>query len=106
VIGGGALVGALPAFAVCASTDIHTKRWNWHVEHGYAITVGEIENLCADPIGVQMQIIFRDKAGNAVDSEEFWPNGTQNIPAGASRVFKWINEYNSKANTADLIESG
>jgi hypothetical protein len=101
----GAVIGcsiASSASAACSTSDVRVKSWNWHVEHGYAIYVGEIVNGCAEATGVQLQIVSRSASGEAVDSEQFWPASTNNIPAGGSYVFKWTAEANRQAKNATL----
>ena len=61
----GAIVMASPLTAACSTSDIHIKNWKWHVEHHYALTVGELTNGCSEPTGVQLQLIFRDGARDA-----------------------------------------
>ncbi len=97
-----AIVMASPVTAACSTSDIHIKNWKWHVEHHYAITVGELTNGCSEPTGVQLQLVFRDGSGDAVDSDEFWPASTNNIAPGASFVFKWVNEWNPTAKSATV----
>ncbi|QLG94784.1 hypothetical protein HZF02_23830 [Pseudomonas yamanorum] len=41
-----------------------------------------LENKCAEPVGVQVQIVGYDKAGTAVATNEFWPASVRNIPPG------------------------
>lgn len=45
---------------------------------------GELKNAGTGALGVQLQAVARDGAGRIVDSKEFWPASTSNIPAGAS----------------------
>ncbi|MFZ1964389.1 MAG: hypothetical protein WAU78_13150 [Roseiarcus sp.] len=42
---------ASAASAACSTGDVRVKSWNWHVDHGYAIYVGEIVNGCAEASG-------------------------------------------------------
>lgn len=93
---------ASAASAACSTSDVRVKSWNWHVEHGYAIYVGEIINGCTEATGVQLQIVSRDASGEAVDFEQFWPASTNNIPAAGSYVFKWTAEANHQAKSATL----
>ncbi|MGD1038112.1 MAG: hypothetical protein ABR878_13225 [Roseiarcus sp.] len=91
-----------PVAAACATSDIHIKNWNWRVEHRYAVTVRELTNGCSEPTGVQLQLVFRDGSGNAIDADEFWPASSNNIAPGASFVFKWVNEWNPTAKSATV----
>lgn len=48
--------------------------------------VATIFNGCPYPVGVQLQVVLEDGAGNALVSKDFWPASTRNLPQGESVV--------------------
>jgi hypothetical protein len=76
------------AHAACAVTDIEIKDWSWSRDAGWFSVVGELVNNCAEPVGAQVQITFRDEAGKVVNIDESWPAGSRNIPARGTYAFK------------------
>jgi hypothetical protein len=76
-------VGNASSYAACQKSQITIKQADWV---GSKI-VGEITNNCSEPVGVQLQVVFRDAAGKVIATEEFWPASTRNIDASASYAF-------------------
>jgi ABC-type glycerol-3-phosphate transport system substrate-binding protein len=97
-----AVVLTTSAASACSTGDIKIKNWNWHLDGDYAIYVGELVNECADETGVQLQVVFRDSSGVAVDADEFWPASTRNIGAGASYVFKSMMRWNPASKRGEI----
>ena len=48
--------------------------------------VTTIFNGCPYPVGVEIQVVLEDSAGNALVAKEFWPASTRNLPQGESVV--------------------
>lgn len=48
--------------------------------------VTTIFNGCPYPVGVQIQVVLEDAAGNALAVKDFWPASTRNLPQGESVV--------------------
>lgn len=44
--------------------------------------IGEIRNKASVPLAPQLQAIARNKAGEVVDTTDWWPASTGNIAAG------------------------
>ena len=77
--------------AGCSLQDIEVRQSNWHMERDNDIrVVGEIYNGCADAIGVELQAVFRDKAGQVMIVDEFWPARRRNIAAKDTYAFETI----------------
>jgi len=75
----------------CSISDIMVKQASWvrlGSQQQFLNVVGEIYNGCADAIGVHVQAVFRDNAGQVVTETEFWPASTRNIPAHTSFAFE------------------
>jgi hypothetical protein len=77
------------AGAACSLSDIKISSMNAKFinkcsssECFYMHGVAVLENSCAEPIGVQVQIIAYDKSGSPVATSEAWPASTRNIPPG------------------------
>ena len=63
----------------CEITDIQVKSAQWRAEGSYVHVVGELVNGCPEPVGIQIQITFRDAAGTVVNTDA----STRNIPPGS-----------------------
>ena len=85
----------------CSVGDIKIKQWSWHIDSGYSIVVGEVTNTCAEPTGVQLQVIYRDASGGVVDVDEGWPASTNNIPPG-DYAFKMMSRAIAQVKAADI----
>jgi len=67
-------------------SDFEIIEWHWkHSRIGGIEIIGELKNNSNIAGGVRLQAIARNKDGKLVDSWEFWPASTKNIPTGA----KW-----------------
>lgn len=91
------------ASAACQTSDADVKVVRWYDEQNlkmYFFVVGELVNNCAEPVGIQVRFIGRDKAGNLVDTKETWPASIQNIPARSRQPFKLsVFSYNKDIKT-------
>jgi|SRR6185312_6161219 len=47
----------------------------------------ETHNACAESIGVELHLVLRDRNDTVVRTEDLWPAGTNNIPAGTTYAF-------------------
>lgn len=80
---------------ICTPDKIEIRQATWHP---YLSTtgiqvVGEIFNGCADDVGVQIKIVFRDSAGHAVAvDDDIWPASTRNIRPHDTYPFSRILE--------------
>lgn len=86
---------ALMVFASCSNaacslsdikvTSIKTKFVSKCSDEDCTVLQGAamLQNSCAEPVGVQLQIIGFDQDGAAVSVEEFWPASVRNIPQGS-----------------------
>lgn len=84
----GALLGGPAAHAACAVSDIEIKEWSWSREAGWFSVVGALVNNCAEPVAPQIQVTFRDAAGQVVNIDESWPAGKRNIPPKGTYAFR------------------
>lgn len=59
---------------------------HWRAEQGVIGTViyGEVRNDNAVPAGVRLQVIALDGSGQVVESFDYWPAGSRNIPPGGT----------------------
>ena len=89
------IMTAVPAFGgECPATKITIKGFRGRVVDRctrtpcpkYKLT-GEIINNCSIPVGVQIQIVGRDKDGMVVSVIEAWPASINNIAPGSSYPF-------------------
>ncbi len=83
--------------------DFKIVDWNWSTDkYGYIRVNGEVRNVSRVAAGVELQLIFRNKSGQVVHSEEFWPASIKNIPAGGTWPVKYISMDVSGAETASM----
>jgi hypothetical protein len=82
------VLGAAHAQAACTVADIEVKEWKWSRDAGWFSIEGALVNNCAEPVAPQIQVTFRDEAGQVVNIDESWPVGNRNIPAKGTYVFK------------------
>ncbi|MGQ2994252.1 hypothetical protein [Variovorax sp.] len=62
------------------------------------ILTGSVSNGNPSDCGVQLRATSYDEKGYVVDTANFWPASTRNIPAGASEPFKYfLNAGDSKS---------
>ena len=84
--------------AACSLQDIEVRQANWHREmESYIRIVGELYNGCSDAVGVELQAVFRDKAGQVVTVMEFWPASTRNIAAKETYAFSFLQSNEQPA---------
>jgi hypothetical protein len=76
------------AHAACASADIEIKQWTWNRDAGWFQVTGELVNRCAEAVGAQLQVTFRDADGRVVNIDESWPGGSRNIPSQGTSAFR------------------
>jgi hypothetical protein len=50
--------------------------------------IGSILNKCDSSVGVQIKVIFYDKARNILRVEDMWPASVNNIPAHSDYPFQ------------------
>jgi Superinfection immunity protein len=75
----------------CALSDFSLEQTNWHRESAeFVRIVGELVSNCSEPAGVQLQVVFRDKDGKVVTTEEFWPASTRNIVPHSDYPFSML----------------
>lgn len=80
-------LGYMPSLqAACSISDVVIKTARARVEmtgkRTYVKGVAVLTNLCADAIGIQVQMTAYDKAGEPVDTHQFWPASISNISPG------------------------
>jgi hypothetical protein len=93
--------------AACSLQDIEIRQANWRREfESYIRIVGELYNGCSDAVGVELQAVFRDKAGQVVVVEEFWPANTRNIAAKDIYAFSHVarNDQPIEAMSIKIID--
>lgn len=87
----------------CGLSDFSLKQANWHRESfEFVRIVGELVSNCSEPSGVQLQVVFRDRDGKVVTTDEFWPASTRNIAAHASYPFSMITAVGAQAVTLNV----
>ncbi len=88
----------------CAPSDFALKQADWRRAKSpeYVRIVGELVSNCAEPAGVQLQAVFRDKAGKVVITNEFWPASTRNIAAHAAYQFSTLLMLGPEAATMSV----
>ena len=87
----------------CVPSDFSLKQANWHRESSeFVRVVGELVSNCSEPAGIQLQVVFRDKDGKVVTTEEFWPASTRNIPAHADYPFSVLTRVGAQAATLNV----
>lgn len=98
-----AIVAATNATAACSPSDAAVTISRWYDEQNlkmYYFAVGELVNNCAEPIGIEVRFIGRDKAGNLIDTKQAWPASIQNIPPRTRQPFKLsVFAYNKDIKT-------
>ena len=62
---------------------------------------GEIRNNGSLPGGPKIEVVARDVNGELVDSEQFWPNSTTNIPPGGSCGIGYTVSSDRRARTVE-----
>ena len=65
-------------------SDIEIIQWHLDERYGTTYVVGELRNNSGVAVGVQLQAVVRDGHGQVIDSAQWWPASTNNIPAGGS----------------------
>ena len=84
-----ALIAASGASAdLCDPQDIAVHQSGTDTMESHFTVFGEITNLCAQPVGAQLEVVFRNSKGYAVDVDRFWPAGAHNIEPGGTFSFK------------------
>lgn len=53
--------------------------------------------------GVQLKISTYDKAGDVLDTKDFWPASVRNIAPGASENFSYFIRYDKAATNYDIV---
>jgi hypothetical protein len=78
------------AYATCSVSDIKITSMKAQFASKcsspgciYLHGVASLENSCAEPIGVKVQITAYDKSGSPVATDERWPASIRNIPPGS-----------------------
>jgi hypothetical protein len=100
------IVFSTPAIAACKLGDIKILQADWHRQMGsYVRVVGEIVNMCSEPVGVQLQLIFRDDKRKVVNVEEFWPASTRNIAPNASYPISYLVFMESMTGRPKTMEA-
>src|SRR3954466_4445945 len=84
----GSFLYATGASAACTAGDIEIKEWSWSRDAGWFSGVGKLVNNCAEPVAAQIQVTFRDEAGQVVNIDESWPTGKRNIPPKGTYMFR------------------
>ena len=87
----------------CKTSDIEIRQ----LDRKGTMIIGELVNHCTIPIGIQIQITFRDASGRVVHTDHFWPASTRNVAPEASVPFMWpIPETAAKEDRmiGDIIE--
>jgi hypothetical protein len=90
-----------PAYADCKISDIRIKNWQWRIESGYIVLVGEFVNNCTQPTSVRFQMVVRDAAGKVVDDEDFSSAG-EDVPSGEASAFKGMEQALPKGKNVEL----
>jgi hypothetical protein len=98
----GAMLFAVGAHAACAVTDIEIKEWSWGSDAGWFSVFGELVNNCAEPVGAQLQVTFRDAAGRVVNIDESWAAGTRNIPPRGVYAFRTASRAYATAKNVSI----
>lgn len=77
------------ADAACTTNDIEVLSLDSRRDSvGYLWFNGELRNNCGSPVGVQIRLELRDKAGRLVTSKEFWPASIRNIQGGDTQTIR------------------
>jgi len=76
-------------------------RGEWD-ESGELWIKGEIKNIGSRAGGPKLEAIARDSKGVLLDSQQFWPNSTSNIPPGDTCGISFPLTYNRNANSLEL----
>jgi hypothetical protein len=98
-----AMIAANRASAdVCDPQDIVVHQSRTDTVEGAFVVFGEITNLCAQPIGAQLEVVFRNAKGYAVDVDRFWPAGAHNIEPGDTFSFKRRTPADYRAASASM----
>lgn len=82
--------------------NIEIIDWSLEQRTTSVYIVGEIRNNNTQAVGVQLQAVLRDKDGNVVDSTDWWPASTRNIPAGTSQPIKFPVSRQGNVENASL----
>ena len=80
--------------------EIISYRGEW--QNGSLRVIGEVKNNGSVPMGAELEAIARDKNGELIDSEKFWPNSISNIPVGGTVGVGMTVTHDSKAKTVEL----
>jgi hypothetical protein len=72
----------------CDLSDIDVSGVRSRTEYQYVIITGTIKNNCSTACGVQLKATLYDKDGIVLDTSDFYPAGTANIPARSDFPFK------------------
>lgn len=72
----------------------------WKYDRLYVI--GEVKNIGTIAAGVQVEAIARNKSGDLVASNKFWPNSINNIYPGRSRGIEYPLTSDKSATRVEL----
>jgi len=87
----------------CALADFSIKQPNWRrTIADFVEASGELVSNCDDAVGAQIQVVFRDKAGQVVKAEDLWPASTKNIAAHDSYPFTLTFHVGTEAATMSM----
>jgi hypothetical protein len=94
------------AALACSISDIEVKQATLVRNQTLQLVsaVGEVYNGCADAIGVALEAVFRNKAGQVVIVDSFWAADIRNIPAHTFQAFDHPSGYDNDrlVTTMDL----
>jgi hypothetical protein len=87
------MAGAEPAVAACAVGDVEVRATRLEHEAGWFTVTGEAVNRCAEPTAAQLELTFRDEAGQVVSVDESWPTATRNLRPGPNPLQLSLRAY-------------
>ncbi|MGD9538501.1 MAG: hypothetical protein AB7P52_12915 [Alphaproteobacteria bacterium] len=94
--------GASASADVCDPQDITVHQSGTDKAEGSFVVFGKITNKCAQPVGAQLEVVFRNAKGYAVDVDRFWPAGAHNIEPGDTFSFKRQTNADYQAASASV----
>jgi len=85
----------------CSVRDISIIQSDWRRTNSDFVRVtGELRNDCSEPVGVRLQITFRDANHKVIADRKPWPASATNIEPGAYS-FSFLDIFNPAMITMD-----
>jgi hypothetical protein len=95
---------SIPAFAesACTPQDITLGQYRIRAEYGWFIIVGDLTNNCVEATGVELTVTLYGADNAVLDTNNFWPASTSNIPPKSRYPVKTMLTYQHGVKRFDV----